>query len=207
MDLEETDQIVYVLINEAMPGYAKIGRTANLEQRIRSLDTTSVPLPFECVYAAKVTDSNFVERKLHDAFGDNRVRSNREFFEISPERIVAALQLATIEDVTPSQDYVETVEDKKALDKARDRRSAFNFAMVNIPIGSTLTFSRDENLTCIVLDNKNVEFEGEKTSLSASALTILQRLGGTLSSVAGPLYWEYEGEILTERRKRMEEAD
>jgi hypothetical protein len=207
MDLEEKDQIVYVLINEAMPGYAKIGRTTNLEQRIRGLDTTSVPLPFECVYAAKVADASFVERKLHDAFGDNRVRSNREFFEISPERIIAALQIGVIEEVTPSQDYVETVEDKKALDKARDRRSAFNFAMVNIPMGSTLTFSRDENVTCIVLDNKNVEFEGEKTSLSSAALTVLHRLGGTTPTAQGPLYWEYEGEILSERRKRMEEAD
>jgi hypothetical protein len=34
-------EIIYVLIYEAMPGYVKVGRTTNLEQRIRSLDTTS----------------------------------------------------------------------------------------------------------------------------------------------------------------------
>lgn len=40
------DEIVYVLINEAMPGYVKIGLTSgSLEERIRSLDTTGVPLP------------------------------------------------------------------------------------------------------------------------------------------------------------------
>ena len=197
--------IVYILINEAMPGYTKIGRTTNLEQRIRSLDTTSTPLPFECFYAATVNDANFVEKKLHDAFDDHRVRSNREFFEISPERVVAALQLAAIEDITPNQDFVETAEDKKALDKARERRSAFNFKMVGIPIGSTLTFSRDDNITCQVIDNKNVEFEGEKTSLSAAAREVLHRLGNAWSAVQGPLYWEFEGEILAERRKRMEE--
>ena len=71
--------IIYILINEAMPGYVKIGRTTNLEQRIRSLDTTSVPILFE--------------RQLHDTFLDQRVRSNREFFEISPERAVSAILL------------------------------------------------------------------------------------------------------------------
>lgn len=198
-------EIVYVLTNPAMPGYTKIGRTNNLEQRIRGLDTTSVPLPFECFYAATVKDAVFVERKLHDAFSDHRVRSNREFFEISPERVVAALELAAIENITPGQDFVETKEDKAALDKARDRRSIFNFGMVQIPPGSILTFSRDENVTCQVVDNRSVEFEGAVTSLSAAARTLLQRAGGKLTAAQGSLYWEYEGEILEERRKRMEE--
>ena len=201
------DQIVYVLINEAMPGYVKLGRTSNLEQRIRSLDTTSVPLPFECFYAARVESATFVERHLHDAFDDHRVRSNREFFQVAPERLVSALQLAVIEDVTPQQDYVESKEDQVALDRAKERRGAFNFSMVDIPVGSTLTFSRDSNITCTVLDKKNVEFEGEKTSLSSSALTIFHRMGYTWKAVAGPDHWQYEGEALAERRVRMEEGD
>ena len=49
---------VYVLTNQAMPGYAKIGltRADDVNVRLKQLDTTSVPLPFECVYAAKVPD-------------------------------------------------------------------------------------------------------------------------------------------------------
>jgi len=50
-------EIIYVLVNESMPGYVKIGMTTNLEQRIRSLDNTSTPLPFECFYAATVADA------------------------------------------------------------------------------------------------------------------------------------------------------
>lgn len=200
------DEIVYVLINPSMPGYTKIGRTTNLEQRIRGLDTTSVPLPFECVYAAIVKDSLFVEKKLHDAFSDHRVRSNREFFEISAERVVSALELATVKDVTPGKDFTETSEDQEALNKARERRSIFNFEMVQIPIGATLTFSRDPTITCRVIDRRNVEFEEKVTSLSTSAATILQRLGWKVTAVQGPLYWEYEGETLEERRKKLEEA-
>jgi hypothetical protein len=193
-------QIIYILINEAMPGYVKVGKTINLEQRIRSLDTTGVPLPFECFYAATVTDMDFVEKKLHGAFADHRVRSNREWFEIAPERVVEALQLAQIQDVTPREDYVETAEDKVALDKARKRREAFNFKMVDISVGAILTFTRDENITCTVVDTKNISFNGEVMSISRAGQIAL----AVNWPVQGPLYWEYEGETLDERRTRME---
>ena len=48
--------IVYCLTNPSMDNYVKIGETTNLTQRLKSLDTTGVPLPFECVYAIEVED-------------------------------------------------------------------------------------------------------------------------------------------------------
>ena len=63
--------VIYVLVNSAFENYVKIGRTTNLEHRLRSLDNTSVPLPFRCVYAVEVDDENDVERLLHQAFADN----------------------------------------------------------------------------------------------------------------------------------------
>jgi len=197
------DQIVYVLINEAMPGYAKIGITNNLEQRIRSLDTTGIPLPFECFYACKVDDSAFVERQIFDAFMDHRVRSSREFFEISPERAVAILKLVEIENVTPKKDFVESQEDQKALNEARTKRPDFNFNMVDIPVGAELIFARDENIKSKVVDKNKIELEGEITSLSKSARELLDYDYG----VAGSLYWMYEGETLDERRRRFEEGE
>jgi len=194
------DNIIYVLINEAMPGYVKIGKTNNLEQRIRSLDTTGVPLPFECFYACKVKDAAFVERQLLDAFLDHRVRSSREFFEIAPERAVAALKLAEIENITPKKDFVETQEDQQALNQARTRRAIFNFKMVDIPVGAELIFSRGENIKAKVIDNRSIEYNGEITSLSTSAQKIL----GYDYGVAGTDYWMYEGETLDERRRRFE---
>lgn len=205
--MNSEEQIVYVLINEAMPGYTKIGLTSNLEQRIRSLDNTSTPLPFECVYAAVVNDARFVEGRLHDAFGDHRVRSNREFFEIDPERVVSALELAMVKDVTPDRDYVETEEDQHALDKAKQRKSAFNFAMVGIQPGSILVFSRNPDITCVVVDKKNVEYKGKEMSLSAAALDVFADTGFSWKQVRGPQYWEYEGETLVERRTRLEREE
>jgi hypothetical protein len=196
-------EIIYILINESMPGYVKIGRTTNLEQRIRSLDTTGVPLPFECFYACTVNDSTFVEKQLHDAFLDHRVRSSREFFEISPERALAALKLAEVENVTPKKDFVESEEDQQALNQARTRRSAFNFKMIDIPIGSELTFIKDENIKVKVVDNKSVVFNGETMSLSGAAQKVL----GVDWPAQGPIYWMYDGETLDDRRNRLENEE
>jgi len=201
------NEIVYILINEAMPSYVKLGKTSNLEQRIRGLDNTSAPLPFECFYAARVKDASFVEKQLHDAFGDHRVRSNREFFRISPERIASALRIAALEDVTPVLDYVESEEDQKVLDKAKQRRANFNFQIVDIYPGSVLKFTRDEQVTCVVVDKRRVKFENEIMSLSLAAQIALERQGVNWKSVQGTLYWEYESETLVERRVRIEEEE
>lgn len=198
-------EIIYILINEAMPGYVKIGKTAtSLEQRIRELSSsTSVPLPFTCFYACTVKDAAFVEHQLHDAFDDSRINPKREFFQISPERVVAALKLAEMENITPKKEFIDTKEDQQALHQARARRSIFKFSMVEIPIGAELIFSRDENQKAKVIDDRSIEFNGEITSLSTSAQKIL----GYDYGVAGTDYWMYEGETLDERRRRFEEKE
>ncbi len=196
------NEIIYILINEAMPGYVKIGMTGNLEERIRSLDNTSMPLPFECYYAATVKNAREVEKLMHDIFLDHRVRSNREFFELAPDRAVSALKLVAIEDVTPKRDFVETDEDQKALNQARERRSIFNFAMVGIPVGTELTYLHDENIKAKVIDNRSIELNGEVTSLSNSARKLL----GSQHPVQGTLYWTYQEEALDSRRRRLESS-
>lgn len=198
------NEIIYILTNEAMSGYVKIGKTTtSLEQRIRELSaSTSIPLPFTCFFACTVNNSAFVEHQLHDAFDNNRVNPKREFFQIAPERVVAALKLAQIEDITPKKDYVESPEDQQSLNQARKIRERFNFNMVGIPIGSELVFSRDENLKATVVDNHLIEFNGEKISLSKSAQNILG-----FDSVAGTDFWLYNGETLDELRRRIETAE
>lgn len=201
------DNIIYILINEAMPGYVKIGKTtSSVEQRILELSRSSaVPLPFECYYAARVTDAKKVEEAFYDAFGDHRVNPRREFFIIAPERVVAILKLLELKDVTPSRNVgVESKEDAIAIERARKRRSAFNFKMIDIPAGAELKFIRDEKITCIVApDQKHVIFNGKEMSSSEAAAQALD----TKWWPQGPGYWTYEGETLDERRIRLEEGD
>ena len=199
-------EIVYILTNPVIPDLVKVGRTTNLEERVRSLSSHSgVPVPFEVYYACVVHDSSKVEKHIHDGFGDHRVNPRREFFRINPERVLSILKLVEIENVTPSGDYLEDQEEEQSLNKERGRRSSFNFSSVGIPPGETLHFVRDENVTVTVVDDRSVEFEGEVTSLSQSSATLLNRdYGWNASSVQGPRYWVYENETLSERRSRLE---
>ena len=197
-------KIVYVLSNPAMPGYIKIGKTDNLKERLRNLDRTSTPLPFQCEYAAEVNDADKVEKILHDIFVDKRVRSNREFFEVDPQQIIRALDLQEHKDVTPKEDIFETEEDKKAVIKKNEIRSRFNFEMVKIKPGTELYFSKDEEIKCIVVDKFQIEFEGIIQSLSQSAMILINRMGYNWKQIQGTGYWMYSNETLYERRMRME---
>ncbi len=199
-------EIIYILTNPVIPDLAKIGRTTNLEERVRSLSAHSgVPVPFEVYYACEVTNSVKVEKHLLEGFGDHRVNPKREFFRINPERVLSILKLVELKNITPNQDFVEDSEEQQSLDKERTRRSNFTFSSADIPVGAVLHFVRDENVTAKVVDDRNVEFEGKVTSLTQSSLTLLNRdHGWNSSSVTGPRYWVYEGETLSERRSRLE---
>lgn len=199
--------IVYLLINPVMPGLTKIGKTNidGLETRLQSLYNTSIPIPFQCFYACEVEDPDLVEKKLHDAFGDQRVNKKREFFEIDAERVKSVLELLALNDVTPTEEKFEDADDKVAYEKASEIRSRINFKMLDISIGSKLSFSKDENIVATVTTNRTIEYNGEEISISAAAADILtSQFGYKSRHVSGSDYWTYEGEKLWERRHRLE---
>jgi hypothetical protein len=199
-------EIVYLLTNPTMPGLVKIGRTTDLENRLRDLSrNTGVPVPFECFYACEVGNSVKVEKALHDAFGDHRINPKREFFRLNPDRAVAILELVALKDAALTVEIAETPVELEALHREQSRREQFRFSLADVPIGATLMFSRDESITAKVIDDKRIEFEGEVTSTSAAAAKLLlDRFGWTITKVQGPLYWVYDGETLDERRSRLE---
>ena len=197
--------IVYLLTNPSMPDIVKIGFTSDLTVRMRSLYSSSVPVPFECYFACTVDDMNFVEKQLHDGFDDFRVNPKREFFRIDPKRVVSILKMVMIEDVTPKEDVVEDEIDQRSLDNEKIIRGRFNFDMINVPIGSLLSFVKDPTITATVVDQNKIKFEDQIHSLSSATLKVVHRMGYTWKQVSGPTYWMYEGETLTEMRFRIEQ--
>lgn len=201
--------IVYILTNEAMPGYIKIGRTeTSVEQRMRELDKTAVPLPFQCYYAARVQDFVKLERTLHTAFGDHRVRSNREFFKLDPYKAKVIIELLAIEDVTPGADNFEDEESARAVEKAARVTGRFSFKENGIPVGSTLHYASDHSIVCEVHDENNVVYEGQIVSPSRAALLANASRGGKSTALQGPVWWLFEGETLASiRDQRLESED
>jgi len=195
--------IVYILINQSMPDTIKIGITDNLERRIRELDNTSTPLPFECYYAVEVKDASKIEKKIHEGLDDKRIRQNREFFNASPEQAKSILEIAEVmggKNVTPKNDIVETAQDKEALDRSRRVRKRFNFAMINIPPKTILEFAKDKTITCEVFDETQIKFRDKITSLSDAAFIILTEMGYDWTAVQGPRWWLHNGKSLSDLR-------
>ena len=186
-----------------MENYIKIGRTdtptvESVAQRVRKLDDTNIPLPFNCEHASAVEDALAVEQALHEAFGDYRVRPKREFFyNLAPFRVRAILKLFEIEDLTPPSEQGDAPEDGTVNVQ---RRPSFRFDAVDIPIGATLQWRDDPDIECQVDDDTTyVIYEGQRWAIS----TLAKKLKGWDWAPAGPDYWLYKGELLRERQRRM----
>ncbi|MDA9226526.1 GIY-YIG nuclease family protein [bacterium] len=195
--------IVYVLSNPAFDNYVKVGRTIDLEQRLKQLDNTSVPLPFRCVFAVQVDDEVAVERLVHQAFADVRVRTTREFFEIDAQRVIAALKLTNGVDVTPKADIAEDEESIAALERTVAKRKTYSFSDAQVNVGDVLTYSKDDTITSVVVADKKIDFEGEIVSVSKAALALLHREGYKWKQANGWAYWMKDGETLGERVDRF----
>lgn len=192
-------EIVYILTNEAMPEYVKIGFTrGSVEDRIRQLDRTGVPLPFEIYYAANVENATKEEKWLHSIFADRRARDNREFFKMNPEYAALALKRVEIKEIIIDSGL--TPEQEKEVDDVKERRSRFHFAHYGIPIGSILTFTRDTNISAEVVENDKIKIGNKIDYVSNMARELL----GYKRRPQGTLYFEFENEILDDRRRRLE---
>ena len=200
--------IVYILTNPAMPGYVKVGITggnspADVQRRMRTLDGTEIPRAFNCEYAAVVANYQQVEETVLIAFGENRVRPNREFLEgIPPFRIKAILKLHEIEEVTPTSAYADadTTTNTDEIEKPV-RTPAFRFSMAGMSPGDELQWADDPETTCrVVADNLRVEYQGEELSLSG--LTARLKKWNVNYAQVGP-YWLYQTKTLDDWREEF----
>ena len=100
-----------------MPGLTKIGRTdASLDERLKTLNSSSVPFGFDCFYAAEVSDSIDVEKRLHDAFQD--LRYGKEFFTMHPLRAQRVLEMVATSDKTPRENIPTDPEEQVQIESS-----------------------------------------------------------------------------------------
>ena len=63
-------------------------------------------------------------------------------------------------------------------------------------------FKKDPSITAKVVENNQIEFRGNITSLSPAALIIIQEMGYDWDRISGPTYWSLNGETLSEIRRK-----
>lgn len=83
--------IVYILTNQSfgvnMPlddTIIKIGKTEDLDRRVKQLSGTALPYPFEVFFAAEVANADWMETCMHILFDQFRLNNRREFFKMNP---------------------------------------------------------------------------------------------------------------------------
>ena len=82
----------------------------------------------------------------------------------------------------------------------KKRRENFQFSMIGLQPGDQIAFINNPAIVATVSDDTHVEYEGKKYSLS----TLAAKLLGKKSSVAGPIYFTYDGDTLANIRDEVE---
>lgn len=187
----ESIGVVYVLTNESMPGLVKIGISTeeSIYNRLKSLNNTSVPKPFNIEYACIAKEYKRVEKSLHHAFLHKR--AGKEFFSIDPSQAIKILELVTIKDITNSIGK-KIDQELTPEQKAAKKRPQFNFSDMNIPVGAKLEFAENNDICATVVDEKKVEYKGRQYSLTS----LTKELKELEYSVAPTPFWYYKGEKL-----------
>lgn len=114
---------VYVLINPAIQGFVKIGMTqGDPDKRAKRLSTTGVPAKWIVYATFHVPHCAFVERAAHRDLAKYRHSRDREFFKISPDEAVKAIQRRADENISqhpgwPNPASMQDLADKAALEQ------------------------------------------------------------------------------------------
>src|SRR3989442_4476326 len=190
--------IVYIMTNPAMPKIVKIGKTKReiLDDRMRELHTTGVPVPFVCEYTCRGEDCTEAESALHIAFGPSRANPQREHFSIYPEQAVVILKLLAKENVTPE---VERQIDRsvKPIDldsgrRLRKKRPRINFLDMGIPVGSELKWKHGTESVTVTSEHQVGVADAD---LYLTKLT--SRLLGKDHNIKPGSHWTYNGRLLS----------
>lgn len=215
---------IYILTNPSFKEYVKIGYADDIQKRLKQLNRSEcIPFAFR-VYATYEVDSRLSDMKIHsiiDKLNPN-LRSietfegkerKREFYAMSPEDAFSILE--AIAEINGRQDKLKKIEptqvEQNDEDEAEEieeehseRWAPFRFSFCGIEKGEQVEFCCKGNsytgTTCTVIDDKQVEYNDKKWSLSALA----SKLTNSKWGVAGPRYFKYKGEWLNTIRERME---
>ncbi len=223
MTTEKRAGVIYILTNPSFPDYVKIGYTSDLEKRLEQLNRSAcIPFAFRAYAVYQVTEP-LQDKRLHsiidllnpdlraiDTF-DGKART-KEFYAMTAEDAYSLLEC--IAEVSGTQDRLQrmTPEGHEILDEevaaeiqeeAKERRSPFSFTKCEIPVGAEIKLVDHPEVIATVKDDRHIEYHGLTYSLSRLA----QKLLKSDYPLQGPVYWTYQGKVLSDIRIEREEQE
>jgi hypothetical protein len=199
---------VYIFQNDWMPALVKIGITDNIEQRLRdSAKDTFVPQAFTCYYAIQSDIGDKLEAFIQDTFDTFRVNSKREFFEMGADKarrmLKGLVDIGVASEVNEQETINITNNVQKELEDSGEqiykRKRNTTFEMLNIDIGTELSFRNNTTIKCKTIDKQNqVIYDGQQYSISTLAT---QMVG---YRVSGFDYFCYNGKTLGDMRREID---
>ena len=76
------------------------------------------------------------------------------------------------------------------------RRQHFRISDTDIPIGAEIHFSKNKDLSAIIVSDSKVKFDGQILSFSAAAKQALNLCGQYWPTIQGPKHWLYKNKPL-----------
>lgn len=212
--------MIYILTNPSFPEYVKIGYADDVNKRLQQLNRSEcVPFAFR-VFAYYDVQSRLSDKKVHEII--DRLNPNlrsidtfggktriREFYAMSADDAYSLLE--AIAEINGCTDKLHKVsmsdEDKVAEETAeeiatetQEKSENFSFSKCQIPMGATLEYCNDPSVTCTVVNDRMIEYQGKEMYLTGLAKKLL----GKKTGVAGPRYFKYNGEWLNDIRRKCE---
>jgi hypothetical protein len=194
-------ETIYILKNPAFKDMVKIGITdRDINVRLKELNNTSVPKPFELIYAVKVYNARYVEGLIKKLFHEDRVSLKREFFYTDPDKIILAIKIANPSHILMDKSHTKTYKPKPRNTNTNKRRKEtnFNFDMIGLKPGTTLHLKDNPDITCQIKTKNTVIYKEKEMSLSKAAL---ETKIFPWNFIQGPKYWTLNNIPLTTLRE------
>ena len=195
---------LYMILNSHIPKLVKVGITQyDGNHRAKTLCTTGVPGQNEVYRELRINNTRKVEDKIKEMFAEYRERPSKEWYykEALPklDLLFDILELQQ-DDLTYEEDiemFSETILNE------RKRKEKLKFSMINLSVGDELEYVEDPSIKVKIVDDKCVEFENERYTLSALTAKLDNN---RVRAYQGPAWWCYDGKKLSDIRKEMEKT-
>lgn len=197
--------IVYVM--SCTQGLLKIGstQTDQFENRMTRLEQDGYKQfnGFHREFAVEVDDYQQKEDLMHRLFDKSQVKLSGKGIEMFATDLGLVIEL--MKAFGGKQVYPSTAAEKKptAVPKRKSPAKALTFAMINVPVGTVLTYTDDTTRKVVTADDKNhITWKGKQYTLSG-----LASIWHNGQACQGGNYFTYNGKKLTEIRAELEKGD